>query len=157
MGESDRQKTESTFRAILPYGLLLGLTLAAIKLTEYSFFARDIGLEVYLGVVAVVFLLVGLFAGPKIFGRSSGSSTESLPDFSRPRTEPQTPPGGELSDREMEVLLRLAEGETNKEIGEALFVSPNTIKSHVTNIYRKLDVSRRPQAVTRARELGILE
>ena len=62
----------------------------------------------------------------------------------------------ELSQREMEVLTHIADGRTNPEIAEALFLSPNTIKTHVSNIYRKLDVERRAQAVARAKELRIL-
>ena len=61
-----------------------------------------------------------------------------------------------LSPRENEVLLHLARGLTNREIAEQLFVSENTIKTHVNNIYSKLGVSRRTQAVSKAKEMNIL-
>jgi LuxR family maltose regulon positive regulatory protein len=61
-----------------------------------------------------------------------------------------------LSDREIEVLQLLAEGLTNQEIGARLYLSPYTIKAHTRNIYSKLDVHSRTQAVARARALGIL-
>ena len=61
-----------------------------------------------------------------------------------------------LSEREMEVLGLIADGMTNREIAEALIVALGTVKAHTSNIYRKLDVSSRTQAVVRARELGIL-
>jgi LuxR family maltose regulon positive regulatory protein len=65
--------------------------------------------------------------------------------------------GGEpLSDREMEVLRVMAEGLSNREISERLFVSEATVKTHVQRIFRKLDVVSRTQAVTRARELMLL-
>ena len=61
-----------------------------------------------------------------------------------------------LSDRELEVLQHLAAGLTNREIAERLYLSPNTVKVHTRNIYGKLDVHSRTQAVARARELRLL-
>jgi ATP/maltotriose-dependent transcriptional regulator MalT len=61
-----------------------------------------------------------------------------------------------LSKRELELLGLLAEGLSNQEIAERLFLSPQTVKVHVRNIYSKLYVSSRTQAVARARSLGIL-
>jgi LuxR family maltose regulon positive regulatory protein len=61
-----------------------------------------------------------------------------------------------LSEREIEVLQLIAEGLTNREIASRLFLSLNTVKAHTRNIYGKLDIHNRTQAVTRARALGIL-
>jgi LuxR family maltose regulon positive regulatory protein len=61
-----------------------------------------------------------------------------------------------LSEREIEILHLIAEGLTNPEIAARLFLSPHTIKAHARNIYGKLDVHSRTQAVARARVLGIL-
>jgi LuxR family maltose regulon positive regulatory protein len=61
-----------------------------------------------------------------------------------------------LSERELEVLQLLAEGLTNQEIGARLFLSLNTVKVHTRNIYGKLDVHNRTQAVAQARALGVL-
>ena len=61
-----------------------------------------------------------------------------------------------LSERELEVLELLAEGLTNPEIASRLFLALNTIKAHTRNIYGKLGVNNRTQAVTQARALGIL-
>jgi LuxR family maltose regulon positive regulatory protein len=61
-----------------------------------------------------------------------------------------------LSERELEVLRLLAEGLTNKAIGEHLYLALNTVKVHTRNIYGKLGVNNRTQAVVRARELGLL-
>ena len=62
-----------------------------------------------------------------------------------------------LSPREMEVLSLLADGKSNQEIADSLFVSTNTIKTHVARLYEKLEVRRRTEAVSKARQLGILE
>ncbi|MGD9100940.1 MAG: LuxR C-terminal-related transcriptional regulator, partial [Anaerolineae bacterium] len=61
-----------------------------------------------------------------------------------------------LSQRELEVLQLIAQGLSNREIAQALFLSPGTVKVHTRNIYGKLGVNRRTQAVARARALGIL-
>jgi LuxR family transcriptional regulator, maltose regulon positive regulatory protein len=62
----------------------------------------------------------------------------------------------ELSERELEVLRLLATSLSQRDVGRELYVSLNTVKSHVKSIFRKLDVSTRAEAVERARELGLL-
>jgi LuxR family maltose regulon positive regulatory protein len=61
-----------------------------------------------------------------------------------------------LSERELEVLALVAAGMSNKEIAGRLFVSVTTVKTHINNLYRKLDARSRIQAVARARELGLI-
>jgi ATP/maltotriose-dependent transcriptional regulator MalT len=61
-----------------------------------------------------------------------------------------------LSERELEVLNLLASGKTNSEVAGDLFVSVGTVKSHTSNIYRKLGARNRAEALTRARELGLI-
>ena len=61
-----------------------------------------------------------------------------------------------LSDREIDVLQLLAEGLTNQEIAQKLYVSLNTVKAHTRNIFGKIGVNNRTQAVVKARTLGIL-
>jgi ATP/maltotriose-dependent transcriptional regulator MalT len=62
-----------------------------------------------------------------------------------------------LTDREMEVLRYIADGCSNPEIASRLYLSPNTLKAHSQNIFMKLNVHNRLQAVNRARELGLIE
>jgi two-component system response regulator DesR len=69
--------------------------------------------------------------------------------------EPE-PPANRLSDREREVLDRLASGATNREIAEALHLSPWTVKEYTGALYRKLDVRNRAEAVQRGQRLGLL-
>jgi len=61
-----------------------------------------------------------------------------------------------LSEREMQVLNYLDSALTSEDIGRELYVSVNTIRTHIKNIYRKLGVNRRAEAVDRARELGLM-
>jgi LuxR family maltose regulon positive regulatory protein len=61
-----------------------------------------------------------------------------------------------LSEREVEVLQLIAEGLANQEVGSQLYLSLNTVKVHTRNIYSKLDVNSRTQAVAKAKSLGLL-
>jgi ATP/maltotriose-dependent transcriptional regulator MalT len=61
-----------------------------------------------------------------------------------------------LTDREMEVLKMMSKGMSNKEIAEGLEMTVNTVKTHIKNIYGKLQVNRRVQAVAKSKKLGIL-
>jgi LuxR family maltose regulon positive regulatory protein len=61
-----------------------------------------------------------------------------------------------LSERELEVLRLVADGHTNREIGEMLFVATGTVKKHLNNIFGKLSAGNRTQAIARAREIGLL-
>jgi len=74
-----------------------------------------------------------------------GIPSKKLPAFIEP-----------LSDRELEVLVLIAEGLSNQEVAQQLFISLRTVKWHTTNIYQKLNVKNRTQAVNKARGLGIL-
>jgi LuxR family maltose regulon positive regulatory protein len=72
---------------------------------------------------------------------------------SRPPAQPLLEP---LSPRELEVLHLMAQGRSNQEISEQLFLALSTVKGHNRNIFGKLQVQRRTEAVARARELGLL-
>ncbi|MCB0837618.1 MAG: response regulator transcription factor [Bacteroidetes bacterium] len=61
-----------------------------------------------------------------------------------------------ISKREYEVLEQISQGKSNQEIAETLFISENTVKTHVSSLLVKLDAKRRTQAVSHAKEMGIL-
>lgn len=73
------------------------------------------------------------------------------------RGAPEIPMVEPLSEREIEVLQLIADGYSNREIGQKLFITVGTVKRHITNIYGKLGVHSRTQAIAQARELDILE
>ena len=82
--------------------------------------------------------------------RSLPAALSSLP---RSPAQPLIEP---LSERELEVLRLIAQGLSNQEIGERLFLALDTVKGHNRRIFDKLQVQRRTEAVARARELGLL-
>ena len=137
-------------KTILLYGLAMAALTGILKFIEYRFFIRDLSLEFYLGAVAVLFTAVGVWAGMKLTRRKVIAAN---PDFRL--NEPELQRLG-ISKREYEVLELMAQGLSNQEIADKLFVSLNTIKTHSSNIFMKLDARRRTQAIHRAKELGLL-
>jgi LuxR family maltose regulon positive regulatory protein len=85
----------------------------------------------------------------------NGTSVRATAPAARPDVAAQ-PLAEPLSERELEVLRLLARGASNQALAEALFVSTNTVKKHLGNIFGKLDAANRTAAVARARELGLL-
>ena len=137
-------------RTIFLYGIGLAVMITLLKLLEYRFFVRSLSVEVYLGVVAVLFTVMGIWLGRKLT-RKKLVRTESFVQ----NTEEIDRLG--ISRRELDVLELLAVGNSNQEIADKLFVSLNTVKTHTSNLFVKLNVKRRTQAIQKARELMLVE
>jgi len=134
-------------RMVLIYGTLLALGAFGLQWLEYQYIARAYPFEIYAVLIALAFMALGLWAGARLFRRAppppfeiNDRALESLG----------------ISSREREVLELLAAGRSNKEIAQHLAVSPNTVKTHVSNLFGKLSVRRRTAAISRARELGLI-
>jgi len=137
-------------KTILLYGIAMAVLIALLKFIEYRFFVRDLSLEIYVGLLAVFFTGIGIWAGLRLTRRKV---VVPNPDF---RLDETLLKGHGISKREYEVLQLIARGLSNQEIAEQLFVSLSTVKTHSSNIFLKLGASRRTQALQKARELGIL-
>lgn len=135
-------KTIITFSGIIVALLLL------FQLSQYSVTMGNWQWEVILGIVALVFLGIGLYFRPK---RPQNNPMEGTFQRDLQKIEQLG-----ISTREMEILQKVAEGLSNKEIGETLFVSESTVKTHISNLFLKLDVKRRTQAVQKAKELNLI-
>ncbi len=95
---------------------------------------------------------VRLGGGPSVF--SKGVAQRILDQFQPGRAVPILP---ELTEREREILRLIAEGENNAAIARALFLSPKTVRNHISNIFQKLSVTDRAQAIVRARRAGLTD
>lgn len=137
-------------RTVILYGLALALLVALLKFVEYHFFARSLSMEMYIGLIAVLFTGLGIWAGLKL---TSPKVKVLGPEFVFNESECKRL---EISKRELEVLQLMASGMSNQEIADKLFVSLNTIKTHTSNLFLKLEVSRRTQAVQKARNLRLI-
>jgi DNA-binding NarL/FixJ family response regulator len=150
-------------KQIILYGLAGGVLIALLKVLEYEHFVRAYPSELYGGLVAAIFSALGLYLGLR-WSRSKEKEVVVVREVrvSRaPDDEPFVLAAGKLAElgitqREHEILGLIAAGLSNREIGERLFVSENTVKTHSSRLFGKLGVNRRVQAVLRGRELGLL-
>jgi len=138
-------------RTIILYGLSLAALLFLMQWLQFGFMIRDLSLEFYLGVVAVVFTAIGIWTGLKLTQPKTKVVIQS--DFSFNEAECNRLG---ISKRELEVLQLMAKGFSNQEIADKLFVSLNTVKTHSSNLFIKLDVKRRTQAIQRSKELMLI-
>ena len=145
------------YRATILYGISLALILFLLKWIELRFIIINHAFEIYAGIIALLFTALGIWLALKLNKPKIETKVIEKPvivnDFSFNETA-MTYFG--LSKRELEVLQLMAEGLSNQEIAERLFVSLNTIKTHTSNLFEKLDVKRRTQAVEKAKRLSLI-
>jgi DNA-binding CsgD family transcriptional regulator len=127
---------------------LLAAGAFGLQWLEFQFVVRTHATETYLVLIALAFMGLGIWVGVRLFRRPPAAPFE-------PNLKVRETLG--ISDRELEVLTRLAAGRSNKEIANELNVSPNTIKTHIAKLFAKLEAKRRTEAILRARELGIIQ
>jgi ATP/maltotriose-dependent transcriptional regulator MalT len=147
-------------RTVLLYGLLAGVLVAGLKLIEYRWLVLEHSLEIYGGLVAVLFAGLGLWLGRKLVRpketvvvREVEVPVPAPAEFTR--DERQVEALG-LTPRELEILELIAAGLSTREIAGRVHVSENTVKTHASRVYAKLGVQRRTQAVQRGRELRLI-
>jgi DNA-binding NarL/FixJ family response regulator len=134
-------------KTILVYALAIAAGVFLLEWLQYQYLARRFGFEIFLAVIALGFGGLGLWVGIKLTPRAPAKifekNTAALKSLG-------------ISDREYDVLQALAKGVSNKEIARDLDVSPNTVKTHLARLFEKLEVTRRAQAVDKARQLSLL-
>jgi len=140
-------------KTIILYGISLALLVFVLKVLEYRYFIHDLSLEFYIGLIAVFFASLGAWVGFRLTRKKKNIVATPYGDFKL--NEDILKQTG-ISKREYEVLELIALGNSNQEIADKLFVSLNTVKTHSSNLFAKLDVKRRTQAIQRAKELRLL-
>jgi DNA-binding NarL/FixJ family response regulator len=139
-------------KTIFFYAATTALLVFLLKVLEYKYVIRDVTIEMYLGLVALLFTGLGIWVGLKFTKRKVEVVVQNSP-FSI--NEDNLKQLG-ISKREYDVLELIAKGLSNQEIADRLFVSPNTIKTHTSNLFLKLDVKRRTQVVDKAKSLQLI-
>lgn len=150
-------------KRVLLYGAIGGALVALLQWIEYKHFIRAYPSEVYGGLLAVIFTAVGIYLGLK-WTRPKEVVVVEVREVEVPvvrEERPFTVDTGKLKElgitpREHEILGLIAAGLSNREIGEKLFVSENTVKTHSSRLFDKLQVSRRTQAVQKGKEMGLI-
>jgi two-component system, NarL family, response regulator LiaR len=147
-------------KTVLLYGLLGGVLIAGLKFIEYRFVVVQHSLEIYGGLVALLFSAVGIWLGLKL---TKTKETIVVKEVAVPvrADEPFAVNVNRreqlgITPREMEILGLIAAGLSNREIAERLFVSENTVKTHSSRLFDKLQAKRRTQVVQRGKEAGLI-
>jgi DNA-binding NarL/FixJ family response regulator len=137
-------------RIVILYGFALAVLIAIMRYIEYQFFTKSLSVEFYVGAVAIFFTGLGIWAGLKL----TRKQVQIIgPEFIQNQVELTRL---EISKRELEVLELMAAGLSNQEIADKMFLSLNTVKTHTSNLFIKLEVKRRTQAIQKAKEMRLI-
>jgi len=147
----------------LIYGLCGGLLIVLLRLVEYRFIVLEHSIEIYGGLIAVLFASLGIWLGLKITRKQEVIVERELvierqvPVPSLPFTlNEEKLRELSITPRELEILQLIADGFSNREIAGQLFVSENTVKTHTSRLFDKLSAKRRTQAVQKGKDLGLI-
>ena len=142
----------------LIYGVCGGVLIVVLRLVEYRFLVLAHSVEIYGGLIALVFVILGIWLGLKLTRKKELVIVKEVPV---PIAQPFAVNEDKIRElaitkRELEILELIASGLSNREIAEKLFVSENTVKTHSSRLFDKLGAKRRTQAVQMAKELGLI-
>jgi NarL family two-component system response regulator LiaR len=146
-------------RSVILYGASLAVLLFLMKWLEWRFIIVDHAFELYAGALAIIFTLLGIWLAVKLTRPKTNTIIVEKEVFVKNDNfvldDKELARIG-LSKRELEVLQLMAQGLSNHQIAEHLFVSLNTIKTHSSKVFEKLEVQRRTQAVDKAKKLCLI-
>ncbi|MBY0305407.1 MAG: response regulator transcription factor [Sphingomonas sp.] len=134
-------------RTVISYALLLALAATALQWLDYRYTVHAFSTELYVTLLAIGFITLGIWTGARLTPRTIAGSFQ--------RNDAAIRALG-LTPRECEILALLASGQSNKELARSLGISPNTVKTHVARVYEKLAVTRRIEAIEKARTLALI-
>ncbi len=142
------------------YALSLAGLLFLLHWLELRYIIIKNSFDIYAGGIAIIFTLLGIWLALKlgkpkvqtlIIEKEVKVPAKNGFEFNQVEVELLG-----LSARELEVLQAMADGLSNQEIADRLFVSLNTVKTHSSKLFEKMDVKRRTQAVEKAKKLNII-
>jgi DNA-binding NarL/FixJ family response regulator len=144
---------------VILYGLLGGILIALLKVVEYRYLVVEYSVEIYGGLIAAIFAGLGVWLGLRITRPALPPQTvvtvAAAPGTPFVRDAAQVETIG-VTPRELEILQLIAQGLSNREIAEKLFVSENTVKTHSSRLFDKLGAKRRTQAVQLGKQRGLI-
>lgn len=147
-------------KEVLLYGISMAVLLLLLKWLEANFIVFNYRLDLFVGAIAIIFTVLGIWLAlklvkPKVETRIVEKEVYIEQVTPKEINQQEIEKLG-ITKRELEVLALMATGLSNEEIAEKLFVSLNTVKTHSSSIFLKLDVKRRTQAAEKAKRLNII-
>ena len=135
------------WRQVVIYGLVLALAAVGLEWLRFRHVTRIDSTEIYVAILAIGFIALGIWVGRRLTPQPRPTEFE--------RNNAAIRSLG-LTERECDILARLASGQSNKELARTLAISPNTVKTHLARVFEKLEVQNRMQAVEKARWLALI-
>lgn len=156
--------SRETLKHALIYGVTGGVLIVGLRLIEFQFLVVEHSLEIYVGLIAALFAAVGIWLGLKLTRKEEVVLVKEvvkevpvpLPPSERFSVNEEQQRQLGITRRELEILELIAEGLSNREIADKLFVSENTVKTHSSRLFDKLSAKRRTQAVQIGKEMGLI-
>ncbi len=143
---------KKNYISILLFGALLALFALTLQFFEYKYHIGRLNKDIYTSVVATIFTAVGIWIGINLLKKRGAPKA----DEKDPKIESSRVKELNLNNREYEILQLISQGLSNKEIADQLFLALPTIKTHTSNLYSKLDVKSRTQAVHKAKSMNLI-
>ena len=153
-------------KQVLIFGLVGGVLVTLLQWTEFHFVVLEHSVAIYGVLIAILFAGAGIWLGTRLLApreRIRERIVDRIVEISVPSAPTPSSAADDavrerlgITPRELEVLELVARGLSNREIGETLFVSENTVKTHCSRAFDKLGARRRTEAVQRSKELGLL-
>jgi DNA-binding CsgD family transcriptional regulator len=149
------------FKHIIQYGALMAGLIFVLKWLQWEFLIVDNSLEIYIGLIAILFTLLGIWVATQLVKPKVQKVIVEREVFVSPSAPFEINEDAlnrlNITNREFEIMQLLAKGHSNPDIAECLFLSVSTVKTHVSNLFGKLDVKNRIQAIEKAKRLRIIE
>jgi two-component system, NarL family, response regulator LiaR len=160
MSMADTKNFLLKHKATIIYSISLALLLFLLKWLELRFIIFNHSFEIYIGFIAIIFTALGIWLALKL-SKPKVETVVVEKEIYVTRNEnfilnTSLISQLELSNRELEILYLMAQGHSNQEIATKLFVSLSTVKTHIQNLFEKLDVKRRTQAIEKAKRLNLI-
>lgn len=148
------------YRQVLLYALAFAMLVVTLKWLEIRYVLVQNSFEIYAGAIALIFTALGIWLALKLAKPKVETKIIEKEVFINNTSEfsfnEQAFLSLGLSKRELSVLQLMADGYSNQEIADQLFVSLNTIKTHISRLFEKMEVKRRTQAVELAKKLSLI-
>lgn len=141
---------KKSYIVIIIFGILLAVFAVVLQLLEYRYIVGSLSTDAYTLLVAVIFTAVGIWIGINLLKKNKVEALRSEQLTSQKRNN------FNLNNRECEILQLIAKGHTNQEIADILYLALPTIKTHISNLYRKLEVRNRTEAINKAQSVNLL-
>ncbi|WP_295801544.1 response regulator transcription factor [Mucilaginibacter sp.] len=139
-------------QVVIAFGLLITALLILFGVAKFYSIGHETSGDFWIGAFSLLFLVIGILLSRKLFAKTIVVNHQQPVAINHD----QLLQSG-ISKREAEILLLIHEGLSNQQIADKLFVSENTIKKHISNIFQKLQVERRTEAIKKALELSIIK